>query len=103
MPDIDKLFTYSKKKFKGHESRTMFSEIPVGSIIIFFSIFINKDLTLGLISHYLIDYLVGETKPFYPFFKNIVDFNLKFKYKIILGVILWTIGGVLFITQWINL
>jgi len=59
------------------------------------SILINNGLCLGLISHYVLDFILGESKPFHPFFENIVDFNLELKYKIAIGAGLWLTGGLL--------
>ncbi|MDI6806389.1 MAG: zinc dependent phospholipase C family protein [Candidatus Aenigmarchaeota archaeon] len=99
LPDFDKFITYRKKQFKGYRSRTLFAELPFTSILIFLSVFINPSFTLGLISHYILDFISGETRPFYPFLKNVVDFNLKLKQKILVGVIIWLIGGILVIRQ----
>jgi hypothetical protein len=94
--DIDKIFTYVQRKFKGHESRTFLSELPFVCLLIGLSTIFNKDFAFGIISHYMLDFLVGETKPFNPFQNNIVNFNLKTNHKIVLGAIIWLIGGILY-------
>ena len=94
-PDIDKIFTYRHGKFRGHESRTIVHELPVAALLVGISILINNGLCLGLISHYVLDFILGESKPFHPFFENIVDFNLELKYKIAIGAGLWLTGGLL--------
>jgi membrane-bound metal-dependent hydrolase YbcI (DUF457 family) len=95
LPDLDKFVTYRKGYFGGYRSRTLFTELPFASILIIISNFINPLFTLGLISHYILDFITGETRPFYPFIKNVVNFNLKLKYKVLVGVIIWSIGGLL--------
>lgn len=100
VPDLDKFITYPKKQFKGYRSRTLFAELPFSSILIAFSILISPAFTLGLISHYVLDFLTGETRPFYPFFKNVVNFNLKLRHKILVGGLIWLIGGLLAIKPW---
>jgi membrane-bound metal-dependent hydrolase YbcI (DUF457 family) len=102
VPDLDKFVTYRKRYFGGYKSRTLFTELPFASIFIIISILINPFFTLGLISHYILDFLIGETRPFYPFFKNVVNFNLKLKYKILVGLIIWLIGGMLATKLWIR-
>jgi len=94
-PDIDKIFTYRYGKFRGCESRTIVHELPVAALLVGISILISNGLCLGLISHYVLDFILGESKPFHPFFENIVDFNLELKYKIALGAGLWLSGGLL--------
>ncbi len=94
-PDIDKIVTYARRKFRGHESRTIVHELPLAALLVSISILINNGLCLGLISHYFLDFILGESKPFYPFFGNIVDFNLELKYKIGIGVALWLTGGLI--------
>ena len=95
--DFDKIFTYVQRKFRGHESRTFLSELPIVCLLIGLSTIVNKDFAFGIISHYILDFLVGETKPFNPFQNNIVNFNLKTNQKIVLGAIIWLIGGILYI------
>jgi len=95
--DFDKIYTYTQRKFRGQESRTFLSELPFVCLLIGLATIINKDFTFGMISHYVLDFLVGETKPFNPFQKNIVNFNLKTTHKIVLGAIIWLIGGILYI------
>jgi hypothetical protein len=94
--DFDKIFTYVQRKYRGHESRTFLSELPFVCVLIGLSTIINKDFVFGIISHYILDFLVGETKPFNPFQNNIVNFNLKTTHKIVLGAIIWLIGGILY-------
>lgn len=94
-PDIDKIFTYAHRKFRGHESRTIVHELPLAALFVSISILINSELCLGLISHYVLDFILGESRPFYPFFGNIVDFNLEWKYKIGIGATLWLTGGLI--------
>jgi len=95
-PDIDKVFTYAQGKFRGHESRTIVHELIIAAPLVGISTLINQGLSLGLISHYLLDFILGESKPFHPFFENIVDFNLGLKYKVVVGVVLWLTAGLLF-------
>jgi len=91
--DIDKIYAYSHGKFRGHESRTILHELPIAALLVGISILINNGFCLGLISHYFLDFILGESKPFHPFFENVVDFNLELKYKIGIGAGLWlTIG-----------
>lgn len=92
-PDIDKIFTYLHGKFRGHESRTIVHELPIAATLVGISILINNGLCLGLISHYFLDFILGESKPFYPFFGNVVDFNLELRYKIAIGAGLWLTAG----------
>ncbi|NIO38066.1 hypothetical protein GTO27_10250 [Candidatus Bathyarchaeota archaeon] len=91
--DLDKIFTYTRKKFRGQESRTILHELSIAAPLIVASILINNALCLGLISHYVLDFLLGESKPFHPFFDNIVDFNLNLRYKIAIGAGLWLTAG----------
>lgn len=93
-PDLDRFYSYLfKRKFFGHESRTWFHDLPFLSIIILFGILLKiYPLVLGIISHIFLDFVVGATRPFYPFNKKVVDNNLSFKQKIILGGIIWAIG-----------
>ena len=94
--DLDKIYTYFQRKFRGHESRTFLSELPLVCLLIGLSTIVNKDFAFGIISHYILDFLVGETKPFNPFQNNIVNFNLKTNHKIVLGAIIWLVGGILY-------
>ncbi len=95
IPDVDRFYMYLKGKFRGANSRTFFQELPFLSFLILFGIIINQPLfSLGVISHIFLDFITGETKPFYPFSEKIVDFNLSIKYKIILGAVIWGIGVV---------
>lgn len=99
-PDIDKAVTYPKRHFRGHLSRTLFTELPLESIIVTVSIVFLPEFALGLISHYVLDYISGETKPFHPFFSNIVNFELNWKVKLLLAAIFWIIGWILVVKFW---
>lgn len=99
-PDLDKAVTYPKRHFLTHLSRTLFTELPLESIIIAISIVFIPQFTLGLISHYILDYLSGETKPFHPFFGNIVSFQPSMKVKLLVGAIFWIIGWILVVRFW---
>ncbi len=94
-PDVDRFYMYLKGKFRGAKSRTFVQELPFLSLLILFGIIIEQPLfSLGVISHIFLDFITGETKPFYPFTKETVNFNFPIKYKIILGGIIWVIGAV---------
>ncbi len=101
LPDFDKVFTYPKRKFRGCESRTFFTELPMAAILIPVSFFFPHTFTIGLVSHYLLDFLTGETRPFNPFVRTVVDFELPLRYKALLGCIMWVIGGVL-VGRWLG-
>ncbi len=95
VPDIDRLYMYLKGKFRGASSRTFIQELPFLSLLILIGIVIDQPLfSLGVISHIFLDFVTGETKPFYPFCRETVNFNLPIKYKIVLGGIIWGIGAV---------
>lgn len=102
-PDFDKIFTYTKRNFRGYRSRTSWTELPVAALLIAGSVFVHPHLTLGLISHYVLDFLVGQSRPFHPLVGNMVDFNLPLKHKMVIGAVLWMVGGVLYITRGIGL
>jgi len=99
-PDIDKAVTYPRKHFFSHLSRTLFTELPMESLFIAASIIIMPQFALGLISHYVLDYLSGETKPFHPFFGNTVNFDIPWKFKIFVSAVFWIIGWILVVRVW---
>jgi hypothetical protein len=102
LPDFDKILTYPRGYMTTHRARTAWAELPLSSLLILMALPIHTHLVLGMVSHHILDYLVGETRPFYPFFKSVVSFNLRLRYKALLAVILWFIGGVLSIGGWIH-
>lgn len=98
LPDVDRLYSYPRKKFGGYVSRTFVQEFPFMSCLLAvacllstlnFSTFL---FILGLISHIFLDFVTGSTRPFYPLFKRPVNFNLKLKHKILVGALTWAIG-----------
>ena len=94
-PDLDRLYSYPKGIYQGAKSRTFFQELPFLSIVMAVGLLINQPLfSVGIISHFLLDFLTGETHPFYPLSKKKVNFNLPLHLKILVGVILWVIGVV---------
>ncbi|MBI2676250.1 MAG: metal-dependent hydrolase [Candidatus Aenigmarchaeota archaeon] len=99
LPDMDKLYTYPKKRFFRSESHTFIGEIPFASMFVFALSFLSPyfgpylfSMAFGYMSHILLDFLAGETKPFRPFLKDKVDFNLGMKGKLALGAAIWLIG-----------
>ncbi len=99
LPDMDKLYTYPKKRFFRSESHTFIGEIPSSVFFVlvfsFLSLYFGRhlfSLAFGYMSHILLDFLVGETKPFRPFLRDKVDFNLDMKGKLVLGASIWLLG-----------
>ena len=93
LPDIDRLYSYPTGNYRGAKSRTLFQELPFLSLLMIIGILIGETLfALGIISHFLLDFLTGETQIFYPFYIKPVNFNLSISFKIIVGVIVWVIG-----------
>lgn len=90
--DVDKLFTYSKGHLRGYKSRTAFHELPFASLFLLIASVINMNLCFGMISHLLLDFVVGETRPFFPFKNDIIDYNLELKYKFVVGAVIWLVG-----------
>lgn len=43
----------------------------------------------GIMAHFFLDFVTGETEPFSPFSRKRIDFNLSIPKKIILGGIIW--------------
>ncbi len=91
-PDLDKIFTYTKKHFRGAESRTPFTELIIMPLIAIVGYFISPAFSFGIISHILLDFITGETKPFSPFSDEKVNFNWGLKTKVIIGGTIWTLG-----------
>lgn len=101
-PDLDRIYSYMKLKFFGHESRTWWHELPFLSVVIFVAFVSGFYLfALGIISHIFLDFVTGSTRPFYPFSKKIINFNLPLKIKILFGAIIWVIG-LIYIRNTIN-
>ena len=91
--DLDRIYSYSRKRFFGAKSRTFFHELPFISAVILIAWILNfKLFVLGVISHVILDFITGHTKPFYPFYSKDVNFNLPLKAKLLLGVVIWVIG-----------
>jgi hypothetical protein len=90
------------KKF-GSESRSRFHELygltlfSLGiSIFSFLDIILIKVITLSVVLHYATDFLLGKTRPFYPFSKKEVFLNIcperhRIRFEIALTVILGVI------------
>lgn len=94
-----------RKKF-GSESRSRFHELygltlfsaAASAFPFFLDIALAKVIALSAIAHYAADFLVGKSRPFYPFSKKEVSLGmLPDKYRMhfeifltaILGAILW--------------
>ncbi len=98
IPDIDKIYTYPKKRFRGAGSHTALGELPFGAILLLASASLSifypflTSLTFGMLTHMLLDFITGETGPFRPFATERVDFNWPIKAKIIIGIFLWGAG-----------
>jgi len=92
LPDLDHIYSYLKGNLRSYRSRTPLHELPALSFLIAISSFLNPSLSLGLISHAVLDFITGDTRPFYPFHKGVVRFNLPAKLKVLLAVIVWAIG-----------
>ena len=94
-PDLDRLYSYPKKRFFSYSSRTWWHELPFLSFVMLIGIVLGLyPFVLGVVSHIFLDFVTGSTRPFYPFSKKIIDFNLSKKVKIVLGGIIWVIGAV---------
>ena len=92
-PDLDRFYSYSKGKFFKYKSRTWWHELPFLSIVILIGLILKiYPFVLGIISHIFLDFITGSTRTFYPIIKEVIDFNLSKKNKILLGVIIWVIG-----------
>lgn len=98
LPDIDKIYTYPKKRFRGASSHTALGELPFGFILLMASFVFTLiypaafALTFGILTHVLLDFITGETRPFRPFVTERVDFNWSIKKKIIIGACMWGLG-----------
>lgn len=98
LPDIDKIYTYPKKRFRGASSHTALGELPFGTTLLLASRLLSilypllTALTFGILTHILLDFITGETRPFRPFVTERVDFNWPIKAKIIIGMFLWGMG-----------
>lgn len=98
LPDIDKVYTYPKKRFRGASSHTALGELPFGSVLLLASLILSLfypflySLTFGILTHILLDFITGETRPFRPFVTERVDFNWSVKKKIMIGAVLWGLG-----------
>ena len=93
LPDLDHIWTYIKRNFRGADSRTWFHELPVAGMLAVGAVFVWPDFGLGLIAHIFLDFVTGETRPFAPFSKLKVDFNWSVRVKMVIGGILWAIGA----------
>ncbi len=92
LPDFDKVWTYPKKRIKGAASRTILTELPIMPLIAIAGYFFSPAFALGVISHILLDFVTGETRPFNPFVKDTVNFNWRLRYKLILVGAIWGLG-----------
>ena len=102
-PDIDKLYTLAKGRYRREDSRTWFQEPPFLSFVVVAGFLLGiPAFSLGVISHYFIDFITGSTRPFNPFNKKVIDFNLSIPQKIALGAVIWFIGAAVFM-DWIKL
>ena len=91
--DLDRLYSYPKKRMQRAESRTFFHELPFISLVILWAVVSGHILFVyGVISHIFLDFVTGHTRPFYPIVRDDIDFNLPFRAKIFLGVVIWVIG-----------
>ncbi len=106
LPDVDKIYTYPKKLFRGAGSHTALGELPLGLLMVLlletgavlapgFGAILGP-LGLGILSHLLLDFLTGETGPFRPFLGERVGLRWTLRVKVVLGVVIWIIGGILF-------
>jgi len=94
-----------RKKF-GSESRTRFHELYGLSLLsagvclfsVFFGVALMQIIALSLVLHYAADFLLGKTRPFYPFSKKEVFLDiwpdrfripLEIALTLALGAILW--------------
>lgn len=99
---------FLRKKF-GSESRSRFHEfyglilfsLGIAILSLFFDIVLMKIITISIILHYAADFLLGKTRPFYPFSKKEVFLHIcPEKYRIHFEVILTLILGVIL---WLNI
>jgi hypothetical protein len=103
LPDIDRFYSYPMRNYRGAKSRTFFQELPFLSLMLIIGILIGEPLfSLGIISHFLLDFLVGESRVFYPFYKKPVNFNLPLRFKVLIGGIIWAIG-LAYMVSWISI
>jgi len=72
-----------KEKRFGYESRTRFHELygfTIASVLISISFMFDQMLAqiigISIILHYAMDFIVGKSRPFYPFSKLDVDIKL---------------------------
>lgn len=93
IPDLDKVYTFLiKKKFRKVESRTRFQELPFLSLLSgMFMILGLFEIVQGILLHFLLDFVTGETRPFSPLSDKIIDFNLSIPKKIVLGGLIWAL------------
>ena len=102
LPDIDKVYTYPKKIFRGAYSHTFIGELPTGVLIVLMLQlmgFVNPlffSVGFGYMSHILLDFITGETVPFRPFVKERVNYNWSPKKKIVIGAAFWIAGAALY-------
>ncbi len=92
-PDLDKVYVYAKRKFRRAESRTWFHELPFLSLVVLIASLTHHHLfACGVITHIFLDFVTGETRPFYPFIEKKVDYNLSLKIKAVMSVMVWASG-----------
>ena len=91
IPDLDKTYTFLvRRKFRKVESRTAFQELPFLSLMAgAFMVLGLLSVAQGILAHFLLDFMTGETRPFSPFSDRTIDFNLPIKGKIVLGGLIW--------------
>jgi membrane-bound metal-dependent hydrolase YbcI (DUF457 family) len=92
LPDVDKAWTYPKRRIRGANSRTVLTELPLMPLIAIAGFFFSPAFSLGVVSHLVLDFITGETRPFNPFSTETVDFNWSLKTKLVLAGVLWTSG-----------
>ena len=92
LPDFDKAWTYPRRRIRGADSRTIVTELPIMPLVAIAGYFFSPAFSLGIISHILLDFVTGETRPFNPFSKEKVNFNWPLKYKLVIAVIIWASG-----------
>ena len=93
LPDLDKVYTFLiKKKFRKAESRTLFQELPFLSVLSGLFVALGLfEIAQGILAHFVLDFMTGETRPFSPFSDKIINFNLSIPGKIILGGVIWAL------------
>ena len=92
-PDIDRVYAYLNQKFRKAESRTWIQELPFLSIVVFVSLMSGHNyFAVGVVSHVFLDFVTGETRPFYPFIENKIDYNRSLRTKALMSVIIWVFG-----------